>query len=307
MPKKAIRIKDEEKHIELETQRHLRITLAVSIVILIIQAIGFYLSNSLALLGDTFHLSSDIISVIVGMIALHFALKKHEDRRTFGFHRLEVFSALFNGLLLLLMGIFVAFEAIDRIKNPAPISPLPIVLAASLGLIGNLIMAWQLKNEENLNIQGIFLHILGDTLSSVGVLISAVVIYFTGLTIIDGVVSLLIAFIIGSSSYYIIRNSLSILLESAPKELQPEKVIKIIKRFKQVKDVHDVHIWSICSDIRYITAHIVMEDIRISKTKTLVEAINERLKKELFISHTTFQVENILCKNGICHTWHFKK
>lgn len=306
MQKKVNQIKD-EKHLELETEKHLKAVLIISLIVLIVQGIGFYFSNSLALLGDTFHLASDILSIIVGMIALHFALKKHEDRRTFGFHRLEVFSALFNGLLLLLMGIFVVLEAIERIKNPVTINPFPVFLTGTLSLIGNMFMAWQLKNEENLNIKGIFFHIIGDTISSVGVLISAIILYFTGSTIIDAIISLFIAFIIGSSSYYIIRNALGILLESVPKGMQPEKIIRIIKGFRQIRDVHDIHIWSICSDIHYITAHIVVEDIKISKTKTLLKDINKRLKKELMISHTTFQVEDILCKNGVCHTWHLKK
>ena len=206
--------------------------------------------------------------------------------------------------MLFLISVFVILEALSRINNPVQINPVPILITASIGLIGNIYVAFKLKDNENLNIKSIFFHVGGDALSSVGVLLSSIIIYLTGSVIVDAGVSIIIAVLIGSSAYYLIRNSLSILLESAPKNMSSDRIVSLIKQNKDVIDVHDLHIWSICSDIQYITAHIVITDKKISVARTIVEDINERLKREMKISHTTFQLEDIICISNTCYTWH---
>lgn len=296
----------ENGEIEKSTERDLRFAFFVTLGVLVIQLIGFYFSNSLSLLSDSGHVFSDVLALAVSFSAFRLALTAHTTRRTFGFHRAEVFSAIFNGLLLVAMAVLIIVEAFARLTRPFEINSLPMLFTAIIGLIGNLWVASRLEKNENLNIKSAFLHASGDALSSLGVIIAAIVIFLTGFTLIDPLISFFIVAVISTSAYRLIRNSLSILFESAPRTATPDMVNKIITSFKEVKETHDVHVWSICSDIHYVTAHIVIENNTVSKTKSLVDKINKRLKSELGIGHTTFQLEDIICKGNVCYTWHSK-
>ena len=284
-------------------ERDLHFAMFVTIAIMIIQILGFYLSNSLALLSDTVHVLSDLVAMAIGFIALKMALKKPTENRTFGFHRAEVFSAAFNGTMLIVLTIFITIQAVNRLFYPSDVTPLPLLFTAFIGLVGNVFVAVRLQKNENMNMHGIFLHVAGDALSSIGVLVGAIIIYITGLSIVDSIISLVIAVILSISAYHLIRNALSILLESAPKNATTENIIKILLSVNGVKDIHDVHIWSICSDIHYATAHVVVEDKKISTTKEIIDRLNEKIKK-IGISHSTFQIESMICKNNVCYTWH---
>lgn len=275
----------------------------VTIAVTMVQITGFYLSNSLALLGDTVHVVSDLVAMTIGFVALKMATRNPTERSTFGFHRAEVFSAALNGTLLIVLTIFIATEAVGRLKYPSDILPLPLLFSAVIGLIGNIFVAVRLQKNENMNMHAVFLHVAGDALSSIGVIFGAVVIYFTGLTMVDSIISLIIAVILSISAYGLLKSALSILFESAPATATAEIIINELKKIKGVRDIHDVHVWSICSDIHYATAHVVTDDKTISKTKKLVDVLDGRLKK-LGISHATLQMETEVCKNKVCYTWH---
>ncbi len=292
-----------ETEADIKAKNDLYFAIFVTVAVTVIQILGFYFSNSLALLSDTVHVVSDLLAMTIGFIAMRMALKTPTQRSTFGFHRAEVFSAALNGTLLLVLTIFIATEAVQRFAYPSDITPLPLLFAAIVGLIGNLVVATRLQKNENMNMHSVFLHVAGDALSSIGVIFGAIVIYFTGLAIVDSIVSLLIAVILSISAYGLLKSALSILFESAPASATPEIIIAELKKIKEVRDIHDVHIWSICSDIHFATAHVVVEDKLVSKTKKIVDKMDEAMEK-IGISHATFQIENEMCENSICYTWH---
>jgi len=279
----------------------LQFALSVTAVILLLQLAGWFFSNSLSLLGDTGHVFSDLLAFTVSLVALKLSAMSPTSRRTFGFHRVEVFSALFNAFLLFAMALLIVWEVLQRLAAPPAVVPVPMLLAAVMGFVGNLLVARRLEVNENLNIRSAFMHAVGDALSSVGVIIGALLMMVTGIVIIDLVISFLIAAIITASSYRLARASLSILFESAPRTATPEMISKAIMDFPEVQDVHDVHVWSISSDIHYATAHITTANFRISETRKLIDAIKRRLNKKFGIMHTTFQIE---CGEKICRHEH---
>jgi len=279
----------------------LQFALSITAVILLLQLAGWFLSNSLSLLSDTGHVFSDLLALTVSFAALKLSAMPPTPRRTFGFHRVEVFSALFNALLLFAMALLIAWEALQRLAAPPVVAPAPMLVAAVMGLVGNLLVARRLELNENLNIKSAFMHAVGDALSSVGVVIGALLIMVTGMVVFDLIISFLIAAIITASSYRLARASLSILFESAPRTATPEMISTAIMNFPGVRDVHDVHVWSISSDIHYATAHIVTANLRISETKRLINVINKKLNKKFGIAHTTFQME---CGEKVCRRKH---
>lgn len=274
---------------------NLKKSLFISFLILIIQLVGWYFSNSLALLSDSGHVFSDIIALSTSFLAIWIATKKSSSRRTFGFHRLEVFAALFNGILLILMAISIGIEALGRFNSSSEISALPVLFSSIIGLIGNLYVAYKLQHEENLNIRSAFIHAAADALSSIGVILGAIIILFSGLFIVDAIVSLIISVIILFSAYSIIRSSLSILLESVPYEAPVEKVTAILKSINKIKGVHDLHIWRSCSEFTFAMMHVEVEEDSLIETRLLCKEIEEKLLHEFNIVHTTIQFEPFGC------------
>jgi cobalt-zinc-cadmium efflux system protein len=273
------------------------------LIVLVVQVLGFLYSNSLALLGDTGHVLSDIIAMGASLTALWLASRAPTARRTFGYHRAEVFVALFNGALLVIMALFIANEAMLRIGGMQTINSIPMLLAAFFGLAGNLYVVYHLQHEENLNIRSAFLHAAGDALSSIGVIIGAVVIFFTGMVIADAIVSFLISVIILFSAYRIIRSSLSILMESAPYGIDAKKIEKALNQIKSVRGVHDIHVWRTCSDMVYAMMHVETDNVELIETREIADRIEEKLKKDFNISHSTIQFEpyGCSCENrGMC-------
>jgi len=271
--------------------KQLRIAFLVTFLVLVIQLVGWYYSNSLALLGDTGHVFSDMLSLGVSMAAVWLALRAPSSRYTFGLHRAEVFSAFFNGVLLVLMALLIAYEALLRIGTGYSINSLPMLVTSLIGLAGNVYVAYALQHEENLNIRSAFLHAAGDALSSVGVILAAVLIFFTGQYLIDIAVSLLIAGIILFSAYTVLRNSLSILLESAPHGADIEKIASVVRSIRGVRGVHDIHVWRTCSELCFAMMHVETDNISLLEASRLSKRIEEKLKRDFGICHATIQIE----------------
>jgi cobalt-zinc-cadmium efflux system protein len=267
----------------------------VTFIVLVIQLAGFYYSNSLALLGDSAHVLSDALAIGASLMAMWLATRAPSSRRTFGFHRVEVFAAFFNGMLLVFMSMFIAYEAFQRLGTGYRINGVPMLVTSLAGLLGNLYVAYHLQHEENLNIRSAFMHAAGDALSSLGVLLGSVIILLTGQYVIDIAVSLLISIIILFSAYTILRGSLSILMESAPYEANEDKIRKAVRSVKGVKGVHDVHVWRTCSELVFAMMHVETENVKLVYTREMADEIEEKLRHELGISHTTIQFEPFGC------------
>ncbi len=266
-------------------------TFFVTALVLAVELAGWYLSGSLAILGDGIHVFSDLISIGVSLVTIWIAMRATKPQFTFGFHRTEVFAALANGCLLLAMALLIGYDAIHRLDGSHVVSSVPMLITAFIGLLGNLYSAYLLQHDENLNIRSAFVHVAGDALSSMGVIIGGVVILFTGLYAVDAIISLIIAAIIVFSAYSIIRSSLSILLESAPYDIDAKALRNAVLGVNGVRGVHDIHVWRTCSDMVFAMMHVEINDTKLSSAHMISEAIDEHLWRTFGISHTTIQVE----------------
>lgn len=282
----------------------------ISCVVLIVQLFGWYYSNSLALLGDSAHVFSDIIAIGASLLAMKLALKLPTSRRTFGFHRAEVFAALFNGALLVIMAIVIAYEAFARFGTEYEINTIPMLLTSLVGLVGNIYVVYHLQHDENLNVRSAFLHAAGDALSSVGVIVGAILITLTGQYVIDITISLVISVLILISAYRILRSSLSILFESAPYGVSDDVIEKSVLQIKEVRGVHDIHVWRTCSEFVFAMMHVETTEqnlVELRKTQLKIEKI---LHDKYEITHVTIQFEPYGCScisEKMCHLLEHKR
>jgi cobalt-zinc-cadmium efflux system protein len=272
-------------------EKELKVVIIFTSFILVVEVIGGIISNSLALLSDAAHVFSDVIALTLSFLALRLAARPPSTSRTFGYHRAEVFAALTNGILLLFVSFFIFKEAYQRFLTPPDIKTTEMLLVAVFGFLVNLWVALRLRgHKHDLNIRSAFLHVVGDALASLGVIVGAVVIIFTGNTVADPIISVLIGTIIVFGSLRIVRESVHILYEGTPRDIDFEKVSSVILDVDGVKSVHDLHIWSICSHINAASAHIIVDDVRMSQIGEISKTIKEEMEA-LSINHTTFQFE----------------
>jgi cobalt-zinc-cadmium efflux system protein len=259
-------------------QRNLLIALFVTGTIMVAEVIGGLLSNSLALLSDAGHMLMDILALLLSFFALRFATRPATERQTFGFYRLEILAALINGTVLLGLSLFIFYEAYQRFIEPREIKGLLMLGVAAIGLGANMVSALVLRagSHKSLNVKGAFLHVIGDLLSSVGVIIGGAIILLTGWERVDAIISFVIV---------------HILLESTPKDVGLHEVIREVKAIEGVRDLHHVHLWTITSGIYALSAHVLIEDQMTSRSSQILEDINS-----FNIDHTTIQFECETCQ-----------
>lgn len=262
-------------------------------VTMVVEFVGGFLTNSLALLSDAGHMLTHFLALGVSLMALVFTNRPPTDQKTFGFYRLEILAALFNGITLFLITGWIFYHAYYRFLNPQPIESLYMFFIALLGLIVNILTAVILSGSFNgsLNIQSAFLHIIGDTFSSVAIVIGAIIIYYKGWLLIDPILSVLICVIILFWAVQLINDSVNILLEAAPKEMNLKRLIVNVKKIEGVYDVHDVHVWTLTSGMYALSAHVTTPDVQLSETRDLLKKINRLLCQEFKIGHTAIQFE----------------
>jgi cobalt-zinc-cadmium efflux system protein len=275
----------------LSPERRLAVTFLVTVLILACEAIGGYLSNSLALLSDAGHMVTDALAIALGLVAARISKRPSDKNATFGYQRVGLLAALINGASLLVIALLIFYESYERLISPTRID-IPLMLGiAFLGLVGNLVMAFILgHNHEDLNLKSVWLHVLGDTLSSVGVIISGIVIYFTGWTYADPIASVLIGGIIIWGGIRLVRDTASIFLNLTPKGFGVEKLVKNITNMPDVIDVHDVHLWPVAHSNIAFSAHILVEDKTLKEVETTKRNIEEMLR-ENGVDHSTLQIE----------------
>lgn len=266
-------------------------TLALTTAIMVAEAVGGFLSGSLALMADAGHMLTDNLALVVAFVALTLGTKPADDRRTYGYRRLEIFGAMFNGMALMAVSGSIVYEALHRWVDPRAIALPTMVAVASIGLLANLGGLWLLHGEKgNINVRAAFLHVLGDTLGSVGVLVGALIIALTGWTRADVVISLGIAILIVVSSVGLLREVFDVLLEAAPRHIDTEAVRRSICAVPGVNGVHDLHVWSITSGMPALSAHVVVLD-RTRDSHDVLVAIRNKLRESFGIDHTTLQIE----------------
>jgi len=278
----------------------LKVALTIVVVVMVAEIIGGILSNSLALLSDAGHMLVDALALGLSLFAMTIARRPATPTKTYGYHRAEIMAALANGTILVLVSIYIFYEAYQRFLDPPLVQTPLMLLVAIIGLIANLIGILLLRkgSRGSLNIKAAFWHIIGDTISSVGVIVGAVIISVTGWYITDPIIAVFIGVIILWGAVRIVRESTDILLEAVPRHIQVGKVIEIIKNASGVEDVHDIHIWTITSGMHALSAHLRIEDQMVSRSAEIVAAVNQNLAKDFNITHTTLQLECETCPTG---------
>lgn len=260
---------------------------------MVVEVIGGIFTNSLALLSDAGHMLSDAAALGLSFIALKIGEKANTLSKTFGYKRFEIVAAALNGITLILISIYIFYEAFNRFLNPPEVQSLGMLAISSIGLLVNIVAAWILMRgdkDENLNVRSAFLHVIGDMLGSVGAIAAALLIYFFGWGIADPIASVIVAILIIISGWRVTKDSIHILMEGAPAQVDIEKIKLAFMSIPLVKDVHDIHIWSITSDFHSFSCHISIagegaHDVILHHAQTI-------LHDNFGIEHSTIQIEN---------------
>jgi cobalt-zinc-cadmium efflux system protein len=294
-------------------QKRYLLAICLTSLILIAEIIGGILSGSLALLSDAAHVFMDIFALGLSFFAMRLAARPPDDRHSYGWHRAEVIAALVNGSTLVLMTIGIWVEAYKRFRSPVEIRSTEMLVIAVIGLLINLLVAFILGRDsyhahahdhpghsprENINLRSAFLHVLGDAISSVGVIAAAILIRLTNAVWLDPLISIFIGLIIVVSAWRILRTSIHILLEGVPDGLSIKQINESLQSLPVVENIHDLHIWNLSSDSVALSAHITLTATGLSEPEDAMAEIKSLLDREFNIQHTTIQFEKTPCLDG---------
>ncbi len=282
-------------HVHTNNKKILTISFIIIGLFMIVEILGGFIANSLALLSDGLHMFSDTVSLGVALIAFIYAEKNATSTKTFGYKRFEVLAALFNGITLLIISGVIIIEAIRRFFNPIKVQSTEMFIISVIGLIVNIIVAIIMfksgDTSHNLNMRGAFIHVLGDLLGSLGAIIASILIYVFNFTIADPIASILVSIIILKSAIGISRSSLNILMEGTPSDVNLDKIISTIINHNEIYNVHDYHVWTISNDMNALSCHaVVSETMSVQDCEGLLKKIEHELL-HLNIQHMTIQLE----------------
>lgn len=278
-------------------RRLLAVSLALTATVMIVQVVGAILSGSLALLADAAHMFTDSSALVIALIASTVALRPADDRRTFGYQRAEVFGALINAVILIVLMVVVAVQGVQRLLDPGEVEvagPLMLTVAV-IGMLANALSMWLLSSAQktSINVRGAYLEVMGDLIGSAMVIVAAVVIVTTGWMPADAIASLLIAVMILPRAVSLLREVFSVLAESAPKGMAVSEIRTHLKGYPGVIDVHDVHVWQLTRGAPVFTAHVAVEPAVLAegKASALLQELQGCLAEHFDVEHSTFQLE----------------
>ena len=268
------------------------LALVTTTVILVAEAVGGWLANSLALLADAGHMLSDALALVLAYAAISLAARPATRSKTYGWYRLEILAALLNGVVLVGISVFIVWEAYERILQPPEVAiPLMITIAA-IGLVANILGLFFLSgHSHSLNMRGAYLHVLGDLLSSVGVVIGGLAMWATGAMWVDPVLSVLISLVIVASAWRLLRESVDVLLEATPAGIDHEEVENKIRALEGVIGVHDLHIWCLTSGLNAMSCHVEVTPECLARCESMLDAIRHIAREDFSIDHVTVQIE----------------
>ncbi|MDN4596627.1 cation diffusion facilitator family transporter [Leifsonia virtsii] len=283
-------------HGHTANRNRLSIAIAIVATVLVVEVVGAWLSGSLSLLADAGHMLSDLAGLIVALLATIVAARPATDRQTFGFRRAEVFGALINGLILVVVAVSVTVGAIGRlVGGETEVHSVPMLIVASIGLVANFgaLLLLRPAAGHSINMRGAYLEVLGDLIGSATVIIAAVIILTTGFMPADAIASLLIAVLIVPRAFTLLRDVVRVLSEAAPADTDVAQIRDHILGTAGVVAVHDVHVWAITSGAPVFTAHVVCEPevFRSGRTGVLLDELSGCLSKHFDVEHSTFQLE----------------
>ena len=267
--------------------------LAGTLVFFVVELVGGIVANSLALIADAGHMLADSGALIICVVAAAVAERRGGARRTYGFYRVEILAALANGLILLVLAGEILHGAVRRIWTPGEVEGLTMLVIAVIGLGANIAGILLLGgHSHNLNVRGAILHMIGDTLSSVGVIAGGLLIYLFGWTFVDPILGVVIALVIVWSAVRLIRDAVHILLEGVPRNLDFHEIEAALVAVPGVRAVHDLHVWSITSGLDALSAHVAIDPCVTGESDGILRAIHTALREKFGITHSTLQLES---------------
>ena len=297
---------EKHNHTHGMAKQTLRLAFFLTLFILATELIGGLLANSLALFSDAGHVLTDIFALGLAWFALAQAERPANARKTFGYHRVGILTALANAITLILVAFAILWEAVQRFQHPESVQPLIMFLSAGIGIAVNLYIGLGLRKEgDNLNVRAAMLHVFGDVGASAGVIVAGIVILLTGWTPVDPLLSIGIAGLIAMGAWRILRETFDILLEATPKGLDVANMVRDMRDVPGIQNVHDLHVWSITSGMRALSCHALIDDLPPSQSSAILQSLEGMLREKYQIGHTAVQFEcdphevQCCCVNGL--------
>lgn len=284
-------------HIPVRGNRLLASAL-LNFIISIAEIIGGLLSNSLSLISDALHNLSDGIAIFIAWMANVVSKRPSNAKRTFGYKRIEILAAFFNALILIAVSVYLFYESVQRIIEPEPVKGMLMLIVAFIGLIANLIAVLLLRfdSKRNINVKAAYLHLIGDTLTSVAVITGGILIYFLDIYWIDPIITILIGLYIIKQTWAILRQTIDILMQGSPAGMDLEIIRLDLEKIPEIANIHHVHIWNMDDQSVHFECHVdLIENSRISETESIYLNIEKLLKERHHISHLTIQFEYQRC------------
>lgn len=281
---------------QLKSKKTVYATLILTLGFAVLEFLGGLFSNSLSLIGDSFHMFSDVLALGSSVVAIYFSAKKPNDRFTFGYLRLEAIVAFLNGIALMLISVGILFEGIQRFFRPVEIDLKTMFGISMIGLIFNIVVTYilfqSMKQENNLNVRSALLHFFGDLLNSVGVILSSLIIYFTGYVAVDIFMSFIIGAIIFTGGFKISKEAFFILMESVPAEIDLKELRADLLKISGITNIHELHVWKTDSEEISMMAHILLDNYDKHNNYRIVNEVNAIIAN-YNIFHSTIQIENM--------------
>ena len=286
-----------------DTGRVLKWSLAATVGFVVLEALAGLQAHSLALLSDAGHNFTDALALLLAWFGFYLQSKPADEEKTYGYHRGGVLAAFVNALTLVALSGYIFYESYHRLRNPQAVNETTMLVVAGFGLVLNLGIMWGLRREQkhDINVRSAFVHMLGDALGSIGIILGAIAIRHTGWQQIDPILSFLIAGLIIWTAWGIIRESLNILLEGLPSGLTLQSVAASMRGVDGVNDVHDLHIWTLGARKHALSCHVLIDDMPPSESDAILRRLNQLLFERYQIEHTTMQFEHSNCAmSGNC-------
>jgi len=279
------------------TGKVLRWSLAATAAFVAVEVVAGIQAHSLALLSDAGHNFTDALALLLAWFGVYLESKPADEHKTYGYHRGGVLAAFVNALTLLALSAWILFASAGRLRHPEPVAAGVMMAVAALGLVlnGGIMLALRSASRGDLNIRGAFVHMLGDALGSIAIVAGAMIIRYTGWVQVDPILSILIGVLIVWTAWDIIQESLNILLEGLPKGIQLDNVAAAMRAIQGVLGVHDLHIWSLGSNTRALSCHVLIDDVPPSSSDSILRELNGTLAESFHIHHTTVQFEHVSC------------
>ena len=283
-------------HAHGRNKKTLLISFLIITVYMVVEAIGGFLTNSLALIADAGHMLSDSISLGIGFLAFTIGEKAADQAKTYGYKRFEILAAVFNGVTLVLISLYIFYEAYHRFSDPPEVATTGMLIIAIIGLLVNILVAWILTRggdtKDNLNLRAAFLHVLSDLLGSVGAITAALLIIFFGWAWADPLASVVVAILVLISGWRVTKEAIHVLMEGTPTDVSIDRITDTIEKIPGVDNIHDLHVWSITSGKNALSGHVVIENgLSFEESQLILREIEAAMIKQQ-ITHITIQLES---------------